>query len=222
MGGPASIRHRLSRSMLRRVSAKRPLKRTVLIVGEGRETEPNYFYGLKLEDAVAARSAVTVKRGPGFSPEQVVQKAIQLRDTAKRHGKVFDEVWCVLDVEGIEKRESLNNARDLAREAGITLCLSNPCFEVWFLAHFVKKARAYNDCDDVVSHLNKHWQKHFRQDYEKSDEAVYRRLRDWTEEAVENARWVREIHHQGIPDTAKCNSSTEVYRLVAHLTCSSE
>lgn len=217
MGGPASIRHRLSRGTPRRVSAERPFRRTVLIVGDGR-TEPNYFDGLKREDVVSNRFTVTVKPGPGFSPERVVERAVKYRETAKRRGEDYDEVWCVLDVEAPDRRESLDKARGLAREAGLELCLSNPCFEVWFLAHFEKKARAYNGCDEVVSYLNKHWQKHFRQDYEKNDMGIYERLADRTEMALKNARWVRETHHRGTPGTVNCNSSTEVYQLVAHLT----
>ena len=60
------------------------------------------------------------------------------------------------------------------------LCLSNPCFEVWLLSHFERKAGAYNRCDAVVVRLNKLWQKHHRQDCRKNDDQIYYRVSDYT------------------------------------------
>ena len=218
MGGPGAIRHEKSRGIPRRVRAKRPFRKTVLIVGEGRETEPNYFNGLTDEDAVSTRFAVRVTGGPGFSPERVVKRAINLAKQAERRGDAFDEVWCVLDVEGPQTRESLGRARQMAAEADIRLCLSNPSFEVWLLSHFVRRARAYSGWEAVVADLNKPWQARFGRSYEKNDARIYERLASLTQVAVKNARWVRETHHRAKPDTIACNSSTDVYQLVEHLT----
>ncbi|MBM4039510.1 MAG: RloB domain-containing protein [Planctomycetes bacterium] len=217
MGGPPSTRHRLSRGIPRRARILRPVKRTVLIVGEGL-TEPNYFDGLKREEAVSAHFAVTVKEGPGFSPEQVLDRAVNLARQAERRGEGYDEVWCVVDVEGPARHGSLRKAQDLAKKAGIRLCLSNPSFEVWLLSHFVKVAKGYSGCDAVITDLTKHWQARFGQEYRKNDDQVYGRLADRTPNAIENAKWVRETHHRGKTDTVDCNSSTEVYRLVGRLT----
>ncbi|MBM4032519.1 MAG: RloB domain-containing protein [Planctomycetes bacterium] len=218
MGGPASIRHKLSRGVPRRARSPRPIKRTILIVGEGRETEPNYFDGLKREDAVSARFAVTVIKGPGFSPEQVLDVALNRMNVARRRGEDFDEVWCVVDVEGLGRHDSLRKMRQSARNADIQLCLSNPSFEVWLLSHFVRIAKSYNGSDAVAADLTKHWQACFGQEYQKNDERVYERLAARTPTAIQNARWVREKHHRGKPDMLDCNSSTEVYLLVGHLT----
>lgn len=191
-------------------------KSTILILGEGRETEPNYFRGLKEEESVTARFAVTVKKGSGKSPEEAVKKAIEENLRAKSRGEDYDQVWCVLDVEQADQHESLRRARATAERNGITLCLSNPSFEIWFLAHFERTARPFNGSDAVVVQLNKHWKKHCGQAYEKNDEQVYNRVSGFTERALNNARWVREKHHEGT-DIADANSSTEVYRLVGKL-----
>jgi len=210
-------RRRAQRGQARRSRTSRPVKTTVLIVGEGRETEPNYFRALRSEESVDRRFAITVKKGRGISREDVVNQAVKLKAQADSHGKGFDEVWCVLDVETPGARESLNRALAKAKEHGITACLSNPCFEVWLLSHFEKKARAYNDCDAVIARLNKHWAKVCAEDYRKNDENVYGRVSDLTQTAIENAQWVRDTHHGSIEETADANSSTEVYRLVRRL-----
>jgi len=145
------IRHRQFRgSTPMRSSHRRPIKTTILIVGEGRETEPNYFDGLKRENDVAARFAVTIKKGHGFSPQRVVDDTINHKNRAESRGEDFDEVWCVLDVEGSKKRKSLEKAITIAQRNGIRTCLSNPSFEVWLLSHFEGKGKPYNDCDAVI------------------------------------------------------------------------
>lgn len=201
-----------------RTSRQRPERRTILIQVEGRKTEPNYFSGLKSEPTVSANFTVTVKKGRGFSPEVVVEEAVKRKKQAEvgGKGKEYDEAWCVLDVEGPGRRDSLERAWALAQENDIKLCLSNPCFEVWLLSHFVRWARAYNDCDAVVVDLTKHWRVHCGSDYRKNDERIYRRVCDLTSTAISNAQWVRQNRHAG-KSIVDANSSTEVYRLVRHL-----
>lgn len=204
-------------SVSRRGRVLRPLKQTVLILGEGRETEPNYFRQLRLEPTVSRHFAVTVKKGPGFSPKAVVEAAIADLKGASFRGKRYDEVWCVLDFEGQQNLQSLDEARALARRAGITICVSHPSFEVWFLAHFARIARAFRDSDDVLAYLAKFWRKHCGNEYRKNAEDNYDRIAKRTGEGIKNARWVREVHHKMQKDIAHCNSATEVYLLVEHL-----
>jgi hypothetical protein len=195
----------------------RPIKTKVLIVGQGRKTEPNYFRGLKREDAVTRKFAVSVKKGRGLSPEAAVEQAITLQQQAQNREETYDKVWCVLDVEGPANRASLGRAAKAAAENEIALCRSNPCFEVWLLAHFERRARAYSDCDAVIVQLNTHWRRHCGQDYEKNDERVYDRVSELTATAIANAQSVRETHHRGKTDVADCNSATEVYLLLQKL-----
>jgi len=210
-------RRRLSRASPVRSPMLRPVKTTILIVGEGQQTEPNYFRELKLEDNVTAKFSLTIKKGHGRSPEGVIEEALKYKQQAENRSEYYDEVWCVLDVEGPDKRESLEKAMAVAQQNDITLCLSNPCFEVWLLAHFVRQSRAYNDCDSVIVQLNSHWQKLCGQNYRKSDEHIYSRVSSLTITAIKNAKLVREIDHCDIINTADANSSTEVYKLVIYL-----
>ncbi len=186
---------------------------TILIVGEGERTEPHYFEGLK--KAVEARGGLTVrvKKGRGRSAEDVVNEALNEMGL-----RAYDEVWCVIDVEGPGHTGPLQRARELAEKHRITLCMSNPSFEVWILAHFERTRKHFPDAAAVIAEINKHWQKAFPgQKYEKGDAALFERLRDQRDAAISNARSVRESDHPGVHDTAKANSSTDVYRLVSRL-----
>ena len=205
----------------RRSRRKRPVLKRVLIVGEGRQTEPNYFDGLKRQDAaVRQRFSVTVKAGQGKSPEDVIDQAVRLQEQEHRKGEAFDEVWCVLDTEGAEVLESLDRALAAAREHDITVCLSNPCFEVWIRAHFVRSRREFPNCAAVIEELNRTWESEFGQSYQKNDRDLYEKLRERLDDAVANAEAVLEKDHdaENCGDVTKCNSSTDVYKLARHLT----
>jgi hypothetical protein len=157
--------------------------------------------------------ALTVEPGPGLTPLAVVQHAINVR---KRKRTEFDEVWCVLDVEGADKAPPLAQARKLAREEGIQLCLSNPCFEVWLLMHFRRSPRAYYSAREVVDELNRYWSELFGVDYSKSDPRVFSKLLEKLPDAIENSRWVRDTAHAGA-DIALTNSSSEIHILISLL-----
>jgi hypothetical protein len=192
----------------------RPRKRTVLIVCEGKETEPNYFDGLKREEPIRERFTITVKGGKGGSRLQVAQFAV---DRKNEPGADYDEVWCVMDVERPEGLDEMRKALALLGGNSISAGVSNPSFEVWLLAHFERTGAAFLDCDAVIVRLNKHWQERFSIRYDKADDRIYDRLAKLTRKAVDNARWVREKHHGSVPCIVDCNSATDVYRLVARL-----
>ena len=78
-----------------RPSPQRSEKTRILIVCEGRETEPNYLHGLRDEEVVRQNFIVEVRKGKGGSSLAVVQQAIAERAKAAARGEDFDEVWCV-------------------------------------------------------------------------------------------------------------------------------
>lgn len=207
------IRRRTASIQTQRGRQDLPERTPVLIVTDGK-TEHSYFYELRKD---APGFAITVKHFEGKDPEKVINDAV---DFCNRSKDEFDHKCCVVDVEGPSsggRRRSLETAGESAERDGIKIFLSNPSFEVWFLAHFKKTAKQFRDADAVIEQLKKHWQKEFKQDYDKVSDDVYDRLSGHTETAVANAKWVREEHHKGRPDTVDCNSSTDVYKLVEQL-----
>ena len=202
---------------MRRTSQRRELKKTILIVCEGQETERNYLDGLKRVETISKAFKITVRRGKGGSRSQIIKRAIDKKNV--QH-KEMDAVLCVLDTESLETaqaQEDLAAARQEADLSGITLCLSNPAFEVWFLAHFIRTSRSFRNCDAVIIELDKEWRTAFGQPYNKSDDKVYQRLATRTQDAVTNAKEVVEIDHKEKTDIADRNSSTDFYQLVEKL-----
>ena len=195
----------------------RPFRQTLLIFCEGRETEPNYFHALKQDDEITRKYDITVKGGKGGSRLQIVR---DLLDHVRNINKRYDLRYCILDTERLSTqvaRKDFADAMELSAKNGIECYVSNPSIEVWFLAHFVRTCRQFNDCDAVIHELEKHWKKSFSRPYEKSDRFIYQKLRGRIRLAIDHVRKVREIDHKGKLEIVECNSSTQIDLLIDEL-----
>jgi len=123
---------------LGRNPAKREPKHRILVVCEGRVTEPEYFKALQHEFRNPLVHVEIDKQGG--VPLTVVNRAIELDNQANDQSKRFqeddlkyDDVWCVIDV---DEHPHLAQALELAQKSGVKVAVSNPCIELWALLHF--------------------------------------------------------------------------------------
>lgn len=93
------------------------------------------------------------------SPRLLVERAAAKKREAQRDAKsrrdeflAYDEVWCVFDV---DEHPHLHDARQQARDNGIDLAVSNPCFELWALLHF-QDHTAHIERADARRRLKRH------------------------------------------------------------------
>ncbi|MGH8980000.1 MAG: RloB family protein [Acidimicrobiales bacterium] len=125
-------------SLKRRVATRQPRK-TLLVFCEGERTEPEYLNALKREPAVHDVAAVDIRveTGQGGSvPMTLVTMAVAARRRAAGEEGEIDEVWCVFDVEWPRNHPDLKEAAEQARQGGVEVAISNPCFELWLILHF--------------------------------------------------------------------------------------
>ena len=118
--------------------AKREPKHRILVVCEGKVTEPAYFKALQHEFRNRLVH-VEIDKHAGV-PLTVVKRAIDLDGQATEEAKQnrdndlkYDDVWCVFDV---DEHPHLAEALELAKKSGVKVALSNPCIELWALLHF--------------------------------------------------------------------------------------
>ncbi|MER5491358.1 RloB family protein [Streptomyces sp. NPDC002490] len=127
-----------------------------MIYCEGEQTEKGYFNGLRRE----LRSLpVTICLGNTHGePKSLVRSAIQHMEKAPRSPTdrytAYDEVWCVIDAEAPRQHPSLEEALTLAGRNKINVALTNPCFELWLLLHFVDVS-TYRTSADVQRAVEK-------------------------------------------------------------------
>jgi hypothetical protein len=188
-----------------RDAPRKTVRRRLLIVCEGRVTEPGYFRGL---ERWARNHTVEIHIPPEQGvPLTLVRRAEMLADlarsAAKREGDAFlayDEVWCVFDV---DEHPSIDNTRQLAAARGIRLAVSNPCFELWILLHLRENpgARHRHDVQRMIGEFLPGYDKHLD----------FARVAPGVEDAVRRAQWLdRDAQEEGEPGR---NPSTGVYRL---------
>lgn len=105
----------------------------VLIVCEGEKTEPNYFYSIEKN---LPKGLVELKiSGLGDNTINVVESAIELRNSVAKTDDQYDFVWAVFDRDSFPA-ERFNEAVFLANRQKIKCAYSNEAFELWYLLHF--------------------------------------------------------------------------------------
>lgn len=132
----------MAKSNSRRVAAlkRRPARLesrpTILVICEGEKTEPDYLNRFRLEQRNGLVHLEIID-GAGV-PKTIVERAVALKRAAEANARKnrhdferYDEVWCVFDVDDHPIDEALVQARD----NGINVAISNPCFELWIYLH---------------------------------------------------------------------------------------
>ena len=147
----------------------------------------------------------------GGSPKTLVERAAaRKRDSeeearrARDENLRYEEIWCVFD---IDEHPKLPDARQQARDNGIELAVSNPCFELWLLLHF-REQHAHIECKAVATLL-----KTYIRSYRKH--VPFEVLRDGYSEAVQRAQRL-DGHHIDV-NTVGGNPSTNVYQLTERI-----
>jgi hypothetical protein len=122
----------------------------VFILVEGR-TEENYINHLKIRNS---NYSLHVERFNGNQPMKMVKRCIarfKERGMSKKDG---DLAFCVLDVDD-NTVDELVNANDYAVKHGVRMIISNPCFEVLFLLHFLENVQM-KTCKELKSEVTEY------------------------------------------------------------------
>lgn len=131
---------------------KRQPARRILVVTEGKQTEPQYIEGLNRYLRSRGATAVVKSVPVGKDPMRVVRKCIEVRDKAVSDEKDYDVCVCLVDV---DRHESLSHACRLAARESILLLVSNLKFETWLRWHVEDRRSALSttQLDDLTAKL---------------------------------------------------------------------
>lgn len=190
-------------------------KPTILIVCEGKKTEPSYFSQFKLATA-------TIKPiGEGNNTLSLVNSAIVLSQKGN-----YEQIWCVFDKDDFSNN-NFNNAILIAESNNFGVAYSNQAFEYWLILHFDDHQGGSMDRKDYNSKINK-LLKPFNLNYDgdKSKiitEEIFELLDGYDENigkerkilAIERAKRNYDQFDNNNPSNAE--SSTTVFRIVEEL-----
>lgn len=190
-------------------------KPTILIVCEGKNTEPSYFRQFKL-------SSATIRTiGEGYNTTSLINRAIQLSGENK-----YEQVWCVFDKDDNDNTV-FNSAIQIAEANNFGIAYSNQAFEYWLILHFNDHQGGGMDRKDYGDKINE-FLKDFGTNYDGKasklitdeifeildgiDTKTNKKRRDL---AIERAK--RNHHFLNHTNCAEEESSTTVFKLVEEL-----
>jgi hypothetical protein len=119
----------------RRSSSSTEVRKELLVFVEGKRTEEDYlvFWQRAFRRQVSVQIGET--RGAPITLVEAARVARRLdkRGQKRGEGRAYDEIWCVFDV---DEHPSLDSAIQMAAQNEISVAVSNPCIELWFILHF--------------------------------------------------------------------------------------
>ncbi|GAA5059059.1 RloB family protein [Nocardia callitridis] len=191
---------------LKRSTGTTPVRSTFRVYTEGVSTEPEYVDALKRMPELAGVSVNVVIEEAGATPMHLVESACADK---RRADLDIDFYWCVFDVEFPQRHPHLDRARQKARDNGVYLAISNPCFEVWLIMHH-RRHSGHLSTDDAVRlrcEIDGSDGKHL-------DGASYMKLAD---KAVRHAQAMRKKHQRDGTEFPDDNPSSSVDEFVTQI-----
>jgi RloB-like protein len=179
-----------------------------VIIGDGL-CEKIYFDMMKIFEGFKSKIIPQLPAKSG-SWNKVLDAAALLLE------KEYQHVYCLIDFDKVmeekafEKYDKMRRNLEKKAKGKITILECNPCFEIWFLLHFQKTSKLFDNCNQVIVDLKKHIS-----DYSKSEiyfiqKNIYTFLNEKQLNAIENAQFL-ELNRA---DFSKNYPRAEVYKLV--------
>jgi hypothetical protein len=190
----------------------------VLIVTEGKKTEPYYFESMK-DDLKLSSANVRVDPNSDSSPRSIVLYAKQLykKDLGEngRNG-CFNRVYCVFDKDEHETYHEALDSIHTATPNGVYFPITSiPCFEYWLLLHFspISSKPYYRSGTRSPGENAKHDLKSHLPNYTEGDKTIYQQLRGKIDTAMKNAKKINDA----AKDSDFDNPSTSIPDLIDYL-----
>lgn len=192
----------------RRGTSFRKRKAIILINTEGKnETETNYLRGF-----IGKNVPIHFCPGRDTDPVNMVNQLIKKMKAIDFDKSLGDKAFCLIDSDlNPKKNTEILAAEVLAVRKGIELIVSAPCFEDWFLCHFVFSTKQYVSNDELIADLKKKVP-----NYSKNRIDMYEELIPHVDNAIKNSKKQEaELYKIGkTKHTVDFSPSTEAYRVI--------
>lgn len=186
-----------------------------LIVCEGKQTEPNYFNGLKQEINKKYGTKVDLLipnieiRGTGKNTKDLVNYT---KKYVNHSNKIYGEIWVVFDKDDYNDKQF----DEAIKNCEYNVAWSNPNFELWLLSH-LKKIDRYISKENILDELEKEFNKQGLGHYKKNDEKIFEKItkNNKIQVAIKNCECMEKLNKKGLPHER--NPMTIVYKIINEL-----
>ena len=190
-----------------RNSYQRKRKSVVLLAAEGKnKTETQYFKSIPSPDHV-------IRFAPGnyTDPVNMVYALRKEYEELELDAELGDAAFCLVDSDVDSAKDRQLEKADTEAGNRIRVVVSSPCFEIWYLCHFLASTKQYASSNDVLRTLQQ-----YIPEYGKSMKGLWERIGDKTETAISNAIILEDkcLEQSLKPHTVAFMPSTEVYRIL--------
>lgn len=210
----ASRQQKRGHKQFPRKTKLRPEKKAILIVCEGKCTEPDYLKYITREWKINPKLVyIRIVGGDtsGSAPISIVGHAKEQRDERKTNGLLpFESIWCVFDVE-VPQHHSLLQAISQAKDLEFNVALTNPAFEYWLLLHFKDTSSQLTSSKQAMVELRKHIPSFKKNLSDEMMEKIFPHIPTAIKRAEQRFR------KHSVRELADTNPSTHVYKLVEEL-----
>lgn len=174
-----------SQKSLRRTVGRRAPKPLVLIACEG-HTERAYFEAVR---ASLGLRTMEIAEDTGLDPSGLIRYIERrIHDDGP-----FEHIVCAFDKNShahfASARTRIQQLATGKKPVNIREAVSIPCVEYWFLLHYERTAKPFQNSAEVITHIQ---ESGHIPNYAKADAAVCRDLIKRTDAAIANAIWLTE------------------------------
>lgn len=193
--------------MARKIKFRKPVSKGTAIVGDGL-CEKLYFDQMKTSEKLKSNIEPKLPKSGSWST---------VFDTVERllSNEEYTHIYCLIDFDTVisknEAEKYTNRKNKLLKLGRVSVFECNPCFEMWFLVHFEKTSKTFDNCDGVAYYLNK---KHLS-DYCKTEEYyTKKRIYEYLKPNQLNAILNAEFFELDREDFSIKYPRAEVYKLI--------
>ena len=192
----------------KRNSNSRKRKKVIFIATEGKNKTERLYFKKFNSDKVQMRFV----KGGSTDPVNMVSELLSECKDMGFDPEAGDMAYCVLDSDfSINKNNQMALADKKAKKNDLSLIVSSPCFEIWYLCHYEYSTKVFGSNEEVIDELKKRMPQ-----YDKNKEDMYEILLQMKDNAVENAKKLEKYNLQSGKKlhTVEFMPSTEVYRII--------
>ena len=192
----------------KRNSNSRKRKKVIFIATEGKNKTERLYFKKFNSDKVQMRFA----KGGSTDPVNMVSELLSECKDMGFDPEAGDMAYCVIDSDfSINKNNQMALADKKAKKNDLSLIVSSPCFEIWYLCHYEYSTKVFGSNEEVIDELKKRMSQ-----YDKNKEDMYEILLQMKDNAVENAKKLEKYNLQSGKKlhTVEFMPSTEVYRII--------